>query len=374
MTFRTPLQTLALWAGLLAVVSAISAGPAPADGRLERIRISRDGRGFARGDAGAPWIAWGVNYDHDAGGRLLEDYWQSEWRTVEADFREIRGLGANAVRIHLQFGRFMTDAATPDRGALARLRKLIQLAETTGLYLDLTGLGCYHRADVPPWYDRLEEGERWEAQAVFWEAVAGACARSPAVFCYDLMNEPVAPAGEGKAKDWLGPPFGDKHFVQYIALETRGRTRPAIARAWIGELTRAIRRRDKRTLITVGLVDWSLDRPGLTSGFVPHEVAGDLDFLCVHLYPRSRKSAEDLATLAAFQIGKPLVLEEVFPLGASPGETATFIRRSREHAAGWFSFYWGKPANEYRTEKTIGAALTADWLDTWSRMAPEMLR
>jgi len=34
----------------------------------------------------------------------------------------------------------------------------------------------------------------------------------------------------------------------------------------------------------VGLVDWSLDRPGLTSGFVPEKIAADLDFLCVHLY------------------------------------------------------------------------------------------
>ena len=34
-----------------------------------------------------------------------------------------------------------------------------------------------------------------EAQARFWEAVATRCAGSPAVFCFDLMNEPVVPGG-----------------------------------------------------------------------------------------------------------------------------------------------------------------------------------
>jgi hypothetical protein len=39
-------------------------------------------------------------------------------------------------------------------------------------------------------------------------------------------------------------------------------------------------------LLTVGLVDWSLDRKGLTSGFVPEKVADDLDLGSVHLYPK----------------------------------------------------------------------------------------
>ena len=41
----------------------------------------------------------------------------------------------------------------------------------------------------------------------------------------------------------------------------------------VQRLTRAIREKDKRHLLTVGLVDWSLDRPGLTSGFVPSKIA-----------------------------------------------------------------------------------------------------
>jgi hypothetical protein len=67
------------------------------------------------------------------------------------------------------------------------------LAEQTGLYLDLTGLGCYHKQDVPQWYDKLTEQDRWAAQAVFWETVAKTCAHSPAIFCYDLLSESRKP-------------------------------------------------------------------------------------------------------------------------------------------------------------------------------------
>src|SRR5262249_6149550 len=102
--------------------------------------------------------------------------------------------------------------------------------------------------------------------------------------------------------DWLGPAFGGKHFVQFVTLDQGGRERPAIARAWVKRLTTEIRKVDKRHLITVGLVDWSLDRPGLTSGFVPKEIVADLDFICVHIYPQKGKVDEALKTLDGFAV------------------------------------------------------------------------
>ena len=140
----------------------------------------------------------------------------------------MKKLGANVVRVHLQLGKFMDAAGQAQReGARPARRSCSKLAETDGLYLDLTGLGCYHKKDVPAWYDKLAEKDRWDVQARFWEAVAGRCADSPAVFCYDLMNEPVVPGGKRKDGDWLGPAFGGKHFVQFITLDQAG---PAAAR------------------------------------------------------------------------------------------------------------------------------------------------
>jgi hypothetical protein len=333
------------------------------------VAVAKDKKGFILDPPGRPFVPWGFNYDHDAKGRLIEDYWDDEWPAVEAHFGQMKGLGANVVRAHLQLGKFMDAPEKPNGKALDRLGKLLDLAERLGLYLDLTGLGCYHKQDVPAWYDRLSERERWDVQARFWQAVAGRCADSPAVFCYDLMNEPVVPGGKRKDGDWLGPPFGGKHFVQFITLDQQDRPRPAIARQWVRHLAVAIREKDKRHLLTVGLVDWSLDREGLTSGFVPEKVVDDLDFVSVHLYPKAGKVDEALKTLAGFAVGKPVLVEETFPLACSPRELEEFIEGSRKHAAGWLGFYWGKPPEELRRSNTISDALTLGWLELFEKRA-----
>jgi hypothetical protein len=276
----------------------------------------------------------------------------------------MKDLGANVVRVHLQFAKFIDAADRPNQKALAQLDKLVKLAEKARLYLDVTGLGCYHKQDVPAWYDRLSETDRWDAQANFWRVVAKHCARSPAIFCYDVMNEPVVPGGKRKPGDWLGPPFAGSHFVQFITLDQDKRARPDVAKLWIKHLARAIRAEDPRHLITVGLVDWSLDRPGLTSGFVPDKIAGELDFLCVHIYPKAKKVDEALDTLKAFAaVGKPVVIEETFPLQCSIKEFARFIDESEKNAAGWIGFYWGKTPAELRRGGTIGDAITLQWLE-----------
>jgi hypothetical protein len=348
---------------LLLGVPAVRAEPE----EMPWVQVSRDGKGFILAPSGRRFVPWGFNYDRDDRGRLLEDYWEDEWPTVEAHFGQMKKLGANVVRVHLQLGKFLEGPDKPNGKALDRLSKLLELAERLGLYLDLTGLGCYHKKDVPAWYDDLSEKERWAAQVRFWQAVAGRCAASPAVFCYDLMNEPVVPGGKGK--DWLGPPFAGKYFVQFITRDQADRPRPDIARQWIHHLAAAIREQDKRHLLTVGLVDWSLDRPGLTSGFVPEKVADDLDFVSVHLYPRKGQVDETLKTLAGFAVGKPVLIEETFPLACSAQELDDFIEGSRKHAAGWIGFYWGKPPEELRKSRDVGDALTLEWLELFQRKA-----
>jgi hypothetical protein len=359
-SFRLPL--------VVCLVSWLAFGSTAAD-EMPWVAVAKDKKGFILVPSGRPFVPWGFNYDHDDKGRLIEDYWEDEWPSVKAHFGQMKKLGANVVRVHLQLGKFMDGPDRPNGKAMDRLGKLLALAERLRLYLDLTGLGCYHKKDVPAWYDRLSEKERWAVQARFWQAVAGRCAASPAVFCYDLMNEPVVPGGKRKDGDWLGPPFGGKHFVQFITLDQADRPRPAIARQWVRHLAAAIRDKDKRHLITVGLVDWSLDRKGLTSGFVPAKVADDLDFVSVHLYPKKGQVGEALKTLAGFAVGKPVLIEETFPLACSPKELEEFIEGSRQHAAGWIGFYWGKPPEELRRSKTIPDALTLGWLELFEKKA-----
>ncbi len=327
------------------------------------IVVSRDKTGFVLESSGKPFVPWGFNYDHDDSGRLLEDYWESEWATVETHFAQMKELGANVVRIHLQLGKFMDSPAEPNKKSLQQLVKLLDLAEKQQLYLDLTGLGCYHKQDVPGWYDSLGEKERWDVQAKFWQVVAESCANSPAVFCYDLMNEPVVPGGKRLEGEWLGGAFAGKHFVQFITLDQRDRPRHEIAQAWLKHLITAVREKDKRHLITVGLVDWSLERPGLTSGFVPEKIAADLDFLSVHLYPEADKLDDAIQTLKGFSVGKPVVIEETFPLKCSIEEFSHFIQRSVKHAGGWIGFYWGKPPEDLRRSNEIKDKMLLGWLE-----------
>src|SRR5262249_3552150 len=143
------------------VLAFLCSTPALAE-EMPWVAVSKDRKGFVLDPSGRPFVPWGLNYDHDDQGRLIEDYWEKEWDKVEAHFAQMRKLGANVVRIHLQVGKFMDAPDTPNGKALDRLGKLLELAERLRLYLDLTGLGCYHKKDVPAWYDRLSEQERWD--------------------------------------------------------------------------------------------------------------------------------------------------------------------------------------------------------------------
>ena len=343
---------------------------ASVSGGLDWIKVSRNKQGFVRLSSGRPFIPWGFNYDRDYKFRLLEDYWEAEWRTVVEDFREMKQLGANVVRVHLQFARFMDAADRPNEASLERLGRLVKLGAETKLYLDLTGLGCYRKQDVPNWYSSLGETDRWEAQARFWEAVASRCAGSPAIFCYDLMNEPIVPGGKRTPGDWLTGELGGFAYCQFISLDQAGRLRPEIAGRWVAQLAAAIRKHDRRHLITVGLLPDSLETPVSVSGFVPRKVAGDLDFICVHIYPKTGHLNEDLKLLRGFEVGEPVIIEETFPLSCTAPELGQFIRRSRKYAAGWIGFYWGQTPEELSRSTSIGDSLTAAWLKVFQELNP----
>ena len=89
------------------------------------VQVAKDKKGFVLEPSGKPFIPWGFNYDHDAEGRLIEDYWDEEWAKVEAHFGQMKKLGANVVRIHLQVGKFMDAPDKPNEKALDRLAKLL---------------------------------------------------------------------------------------------------------------------------------------------------------------------------------------------------------------------------------------------------------
>src|SRR5581483_7024051 len=100
------------------------------------------------------------------------------------------------------------------------------------------------------------------------------------------------------------------NFVQLISLELAGRTPAQVARAWTGRLVEAIRARDPDHLITVGMQ--SDER---ASRFPAAAVAPLLDFLSVHVYPRTGHVRESLALVQKLaSLGKPVLVEETYLL------------------------------------------------------------
>ncbi|MFG0265191.1 MAG: cellulase family glycosylhydrolase [Rhodopirellula sp. JB055] len=340
---------------------------------LTAIRVSPDGRSFVETDSQQPFVVWGVNYDHDESGRLLDEYWIKEWDKVTEDFAEIQQLGANCVRIHLQIGLWMESAEQVSQAQVTQLKRLIQLAESKRLYLDITGLACYHKANLPNWLNELDEPQRWNVQAKFWSSVANTCAGSPAIFCYDLINEPILP-GESPESEWLAGELDGKFFVQRLALDRNGRSREEIAEAWVKRMVNAIRKNDAETMITVGVIPWAFVFGGGKPLFYSPTVGQHLDFASVHFYPEKGKLEHALRSLQIYQVGKPLVVEEMFPLKCGTEELTDFVLQSQPDVDGWISFYWGTTAKQLREKDDAGIAeaITANWLEAFQKLAPKV--
>jgi len=308
----------------------------------------------ANGDVFFPW---GYNYTNPQIIGLIEDTWDQEstWDIIAEDFAEMRSYSANIVRIHLQYNKFMIDADTPDLVALQRLERLVQIAEDNRLYLDITGLAAYRKSDSPEWYDSLSDTERWATHAVFWKSVAATVGTSNAVFAFNLMNEPVVAVGcDGTtACDWLpGDGFGGFHFVQNIARS------PSIAvetgiKDWIGQLTTAIRQEDQTTMITVGF---------LSLGSVTR-FEDDLDYLSMHIYPKSGEISEAVAKIESNQSNKPLIIEETSSLRCSIEELDVFLNQIDGKYNGLMGHYFGKTLAEMESSGTLVDAIHKDFVE-----------
>lgn len=324
---------------------------------MPTIKIS--GKDFETED-GEPFRVWGFNISGADSG-ILEDRWEEEavMMKLRGNMEEMKELGANFFRVALQYNKFMNGPEEPNKESLSRLKRLVSFAEENEMYIGINGLGAFRKQDQPAWYDAMNESERWDTQKVFWRSVAAAVGESPAVIFYDLMNEPVA--GVNVDNGWLPSekPFGDYYFVQNITLDLKGRTTQEVMGQWIDTLTQAIREVDSHTPITVGLLGF----PGLAN-LAPH-----LDFLSIHIYPKSGEMERFADIIQKFQTDKPLLIEEIGPLNCSSEELRTFIIENNPYVTGWVSHYSGKTIEEMTPPATIAEAIWKDWYETFEKMS-----
>ncbi|MFV0606962.1 MAG: cellulase family glycosylhydrolase [Niabella sp.] len=308
---------------------------------------------------GKEFRAWGFNYGIYEAPLLIEQYWDNNWDTIVGDFEEMKGYGANCIRLHIQYWPFMTNANTPDQHQLNQLKKLFRLAEQKGLYILLCGTNAFVKEQQPAWYTSMTDSARWTTQAVYWEAIAGAIGKSNALLGYDLMNEPVAAVNTEEG--WTpGTAYGGYYFVQNIALNKNGYTNDVIFQFWIAVMTQAIRKKDTDYLITVGFL------PFATLG----KFTAILGMGTTHIYPKTGEVEKSASIINAFVSDKPLIISETFPLECSSDELQEFISSQNHNVNGWIWHYTGKTIEALKATGTIVGAIHAAALEKFKEMAP----
>lgn len=337
------------------------AGQNPA-ATMETVKVAPDKKGFILDPSGRRYVPWGHNYASvDIMERLAKDP-----ARVEREFAEMKAAGTTVARIHPEMPRILSGPGKADPQAIEQIKKLLKIAESTGIYLKITGLACYRIKDRMAWYDAMNESDRWKTQAFFWETIAQTCAQSPAVFAYDLVNEPAA-AGN-KADGWYAGKMGDVEFCQRLSLDPGKRNGNDIFRQWTGQMTAAIRKHDRTHLVTIGMLPF----PGAYKA-----VAEQLDFVSPHLYPKTGKVDDEIALLKQFDWGKPIVIGETFPLSCGVDDLRAFLLKSRGTAHGWIG-HWPdeSPATLAEMKRsgkaTIHSAIWLSWVDLFKEIGPQM--
>jgi hypothetical protein len=105
-------------------------------------------------------------------------------------------------------------------------------------------------------------------------------------------------------------------------------------------------------------------------------VDGPEGFISVHIYPESSKPDEAMEGLRQFDVGKPVVIEETFPLSCNAVQLENFMRASRVIATGWVGHYDGESLAELDVLARAGKisatqALYRAWLQLFVRLAPD---
>jgi hypothetical protein len=329
---------------------------------METVKVAPDKKGFVLHPSGDRWVPWGHNY---ASVEIMQRLANDPAR-VEREFAEMKAAGTTVARIHPEMPHLLAGPDRADPDALNQFKKLLKIAENSGIRLMITGLACYKIKDRMPWYDSMNEQDRWKAQAFYWETIAATCAESPAVFAYDLVNEPAA---VGKPADgWYTGRMGDVEFCQRLSLSPGTRHGDDIFREWTKRMVAAIRTHDKTHLITLGMLPF----PGA------YKAAADaLDFVSPHLYPKTGKVEEEIKLLKQFDWGKPIVIGETFPLSCGADDERDFLLKSRDSAHGWIG-HWpdespAKLAELKKTGKaTIHNAIWLSWVELFQEIGSQM--
>ncbi|UCF16594.1 MAG: beta-galactosidase, partial [Phycisphaerales bacterium] len=308
------------------------------------------------------------------------------WRQFDANrvaehFRVMSELGVNCARVFLTAGSFQPSAETVEQQALAKLDKLVEIARENEIRLILTGPD--HWEGQPAYWkpDRFAGEAALQALECFWDVVGRRYRGEPAIFAWDLLNEPHLPwfaePWRSRWNEWLHKTYenwegleaawgdelveadrwGDVSVPEDRAENGNPRLRDwqlfreSLADQWVRRQVDAVRRADPTHLVTVGYIQWSYPMvrsggPGRYAAFNPHRQARWLDFITIHFYPTLGspfKSGETWeknisylgAVLAYCHTDRPVVLGEFGWYGGGAPQHHPYL--SEEQQARWIA-------------------------------------
>jgi hypothetical protein len=280
------------------------------------------------------WRAWGMNWgvnDHAPVIAYFDHPTSANLAVLRTELQAARSMGANSMRIYLQLGQVMATPTKPRMRTLVALQRLLALAESDRVYMDITGDLVWRPSRAPAWYGRLPWPARWRVQARFWKAVARAASSSPAVLCYELTSEPVVSPTAG----YYYGQVGQWWFRQSIAT-AQGSRADQLAREWTSMLAAAVHSEDDRP-VTIGLL------PNTSGPFAPANIAGLLDMLVVHEYPNTGQAPAAIALIRSFAAThEPVLLGETFMLDDDLATQGSFLSGSAPYVVGAFEFFDGR--------------------------------
>ncbi len=372
-------------------------GSAAEPSKMQLIETGSDGHGFVESDSGYPYIVFGTNYYDPHTGWAPKIWRRFDAENVRRHFQVMSTLGVNCARIFLTAGSFQPNAETIDEQSLRKLDTLIKIASETGIRLLLTGPD--HWEGLPSYWkpDRFAGEAALQALEHFWEVVGRRYRGEPAIFAWDLLNEPHLPwfveHWRPHWNNWLQKKYGswESLKVSWDDELTEGERwgkvavpenkpdsgnprlhdwqlfREHLADEWVRRQVEALRRADPTHLITVGYIQWSyplirMGNPSRYSAFNPHRQARWFDFVTIHFYPTlgnpfgsKEKWASNLnylqAVLAYCHISKPVILGEYGWYGGGSPQNHPYlsedeqsqwlcaeVEASRSLADGWLSW------------------------------------
>ena len=306
---------------VIAACALVAFLPAPAasQGPLPQVRLN--GNYFQRN--GRPFIPAGVHWVPAKAAMQ----WPMEWDAaiVEADFRKMRELGVNTVRLDLVWAWFEPRPGDYNPAAFAQLDELIKLARRYEIYLQ-PSLFIGNEVGEAIWDVPWRNGRHPQADPEMLRLETNLAAEfgrrygsETAIQSWDLTDE---------------PPFWNA-----------GKTTDAMAINWTRLIAGAIRRGDSMHPIVVGT-----DAQDIGHGpFRPDNILEEIDFLSVHPYPVYNPTlfpdpllAERTTYAAAFQValsggaGKPVMVQEMGASSAqqTPERIARYLRANLYSALG----------------------------------------